>query len=324
MYVLWVGERDQLRTHSGWMYIVAGFALTFLGSVIDITDNFDGLNRYVVIGDTAPQAVIEKVVGNLLGWVLLLVGLWHWLPVVVAMREAERELKEHGQYLAGLVEERTLELEETNRRIVRSLEEKDVLLKEIHHRVKNNLQIVSSLLHLQSEYVEDEQAFNMFRDAQNRVRSMALIHEKLYQTDNLARVDFGQYVDDLVADQSRAYMVDPAAVAIEVEIEDAFLGIDTAIPCALVVNELVSNALKYAFPNGGSGKVGIAMRATEERRFTLMVSDNGVGLPADLDWRNTESLGMQLVSTLTNQLDATVELDGNNGTRFNITFEQPE
>ena len=204
----------------------------------------------------------------------------------------------------------------------RTLDERGVLLKEIHHRVKNNLQIISSLLYLQSGYVEDEKALEMFRESQTRVKSMALIHEKLYQSVDLARVNFKDYADSLVADLARSYRSSPMAVSIEVDVGDVGLGVDAAIPCALIINELVTNSLKYAFPDGRSGLVVVGFRSASDGMFVLSVSDDGIGVPDTFDWQNTESLGMQLVNTLTAQLGPTIELRDGSGTEFRIAFRE--
>ena len=201
-----------------------------------------------------------------------------------------------------------------------SLKEKEVLLKEIHHRVKNNLQVISSLLYLQSDYIKDQATKDMFKESQNRVRSMALIHEKLYQTDDLANVDFSDYTKKLTADLLRSYGLNPMAVTIQISIEDVFLGVDTAIPCGLIINELVSNALKYAFPEGRDGVIRVDLRAGDENTFTLIVGDNGVGFPKGMDFQNTDTLGLELVNMLTKQIGGTVELHNTNGTEFEIEF----
>jgi PAS domain S-box-containing protein len=207
-------------------------------------------------------------------------------------------------------------------KIKASLREKEVLLKEVHHRVKNNLQVISSLLNLQSRYVRDRQALEMFKESQNRVRSMALIHEKLYQSEDLARIDIAGYIRDLITSLFRSYGASAAAVKVKTDVHDILLDINTAIPCGLIINELVSNSLNHAFPDGRQGQIKIAMHHINEDRIELIVSDTGRGFPKDIDFRNTESLGMQLVITLAEQLDGTIELDGSKGTAFGIRFSQ--
>jgi two-component sensor histidine kinase len=204
-----------------------------------------------------------------------------------------------------------------------SLKEKEVLLKEIHHRVKNNLQVVSSLLSLQSQTVDSPAALEVLQESQNRVRSMALIHERLYRSEDLAQVDFAVYIRDLATFLVRSYRAQLGPISLNTEAEGVFLGIDTAIPCGLITNELISNALKHAFPNGKEGEIWVKIGTHGDRQFTLIVGDNGVGFPPDVDFRDTESLGMQLVNTLVDQLEGTVELRRDGGTEFTIRFAAP-
>ena len=201
-----------------------------------------------------------------------------------------------------------------------SLREKEVLLREIHHRVKNNLQIISSLLNLQKSDCRNADTKEVLTECQNRVRSMALIHEKLYETNDLARIDFSTYIHDLTSYLFRSYGA-PATIRRTIDSGKVQLNIDTAIPCGLIVHELVSNALKYAFPNGGPGEISIRLGG-ENGKYLLTVSDNGIGLPKEMNFQSVESLGMRLVNTLTNQLDGKVELDSQNGTTFRIWFSQ--
>ncbi len=201
-----------------------------------------------------------------------------------------------------------------------SLKEKEVLLKEIHHRVKNNLQIISSLLNLQSNFVEDKQTIEVFQDSQNRIRSMALVHEKLYRSENLARIDFAEYIRDLAAYLFHSHRANTQGITLKIQIDEVFLGIDTAISCGLILNELISNALKHAFPNGRAGETRLECRASNDGQLTLIVADNGVGFPEALDFRETTSLGLQLVTALVDQLDGTIDMHRNTGTEFKITF----
>jgi PAS domain S-box-containing protein len=224
-------------------------------------------------------------------------------------------------------------------RIIASLKEKEVLLKEIHHRVKNNLQIISSLLNMQAKCIKDENTLNMFMESQNRVRSMALVHEELYQSKDMTRIDFEDYVRNLINYLFRSYGVNSNDIMVRIEIKDVFLGVDMAIPCGLIINELVSNSLKHAFPvyaacvaekpggsiygerSKGEGEICISF-CSDDNKHTLIVGDNGVSFPEDMDFRNTESLGLQLVNTLAHQLEGTIELDRNGGAKFEIVFEK--
>jgi two-component sensor histidine kinase len=199
-----------------------------------------------------------------------------------------------------------------------SLQEKEVLLKEIHHRVKNNLQIISSLLSLQSENINNENPARTFRESQDRIRSMALVHEKLYMSGDVASIDFREYVESLTAYLYRSYFPGPGT-RIFVDVENVSLDIDLAIPCGLIINELVSNSLKYAFPDGRSGEIRVGL-AREGCNYTLSVSDDGIGLPSGLDFRNTPTLGLQLVNTLVSQIEGSIELQSGTGTAFQVTF----
>ena len=219
-----------------------------------------------------------------------------------------------------------------------SLRKKVVLLQEIHHRVKNNLQVISSLLDLQSATIQDPQAVQAFRESRDRIKAIALVYDSLYRTQDVARIDMGEYIQSEVSHLFIAYGLD-GAVAADVQVDDVSLDVDVAIPCGLIVNELVTNALKYAFPargsrvNGKENKVCIKLRAkaceiapADEQcprsEFTLVVRDNGVGLPTDVDPENPSSLGLQLVDVLTKQIGGTVEVDRSKGTAFKITFAE--
>ena len=205
-----------------------------------------------------------------------------------------------------------------------SLREKEILLKEIHHRVKNNMQVISSLLSLQSRHLDDPKAIGMFKDSQHRIRSMALVHEKLYQSKDLSRIDFRQYLENLVVYLVHSYQVDSGRVRLRLDVGDAALDINTAVPCGLIVNELVTNALKHAFPGGREGEVKVTLRTGTDGRFILTVSDNGVGMPEAVDIRKTDTLGMQLVTMLVDQLEGTLTLDAKRGTAFKVAFREPK
>ena len=204
-----------------------------------------------------------------------------------------------------------------------SLLEKEILLKEIHHRVKNNLQLVSSLLHLQEGVIQDPKILEPFRDSQQRVKAMALIHEHLYQSDNLANINFTKYVQSLATSLFQSYFSTSSHINLQLEIAEVKLEVNVAIPCGLIINELVSNAIKYAFPNRLQGEIYIIFTIDNEDRYTLTVKDNGVGVPADLDIHNTASLGLQIVCALTEQLEGSFELNPKGGTAFKITFPKP-
>jgi two-component sensor histidine kinase len=201
-----------------------------------------------------------------------------------------------------------------------SLQEKEMLLKEIHHRVKNNLQVISSLLYLQSKQVVEPETLAMFVDSQNRVRSMALVHEQLYQTEDLTRVNMAEYVRSLASFLFRSYGLSVDRIRLKIEVADMPLGVNVAVPCGMIINELLSNTLKHAFPGNRRGAIYIGFSTSAEGRYTLVVGDNGIGLPEGLDFRQTRSLGLQLVNTLVEQLEGTIRLDTSEGTQFQIRF----
>ena len=217
-------------------------------------------------------------------------------------------------------------LDATQRKLVesalqKSLREKESLLKEIHHRVKNNLQVISSLLRLQSNKVANSAAESILLEMQNRVRSMALIHEHLYRSENLAEVDLAAYLKQLCQQLFRAMAPAPGTIQLRLETVPIRLGIDQAIPCGLLVNEMFSNALKHAFPNGRTGQVQVQLQLAADSSLRLRVADNGVGLPAGLDLKQLNSLGLQLISDLTRQLRGRLEIGPGPGTSFEVLFK---
>jgi len=245
---------------------------------------------------------------------------------------AEEALIQYRERLEVLVRERTQELgranaslkaeiierEHAEEQVRASLREKEILLKEIHHRVKNNLQIISTLLDLQSEHIEDERSLRYFRDSQDRIRSMALVHEKLYQTRDFISINFGEYLANLARYLFNSYITDPDRISLKLDVAPATLEIDQAIPCGLIVSELVSNSMKYAFPDGRGGEIAVRLRVEGDSDIELMVRDDGVGLPPGLDFRNTDSLGLQLVTMLVSQIRGEIEPGNEGGTSFTI------
>lgn len=205
--------------------------------------------------------------------------------------------------------------------IQRSLQEKEVLLKEIHHRVKNNLMIIASLLNLQSRYIKDKEALGIFKESQSRANSMALIHEKLYRSTDLKRINFGEYIRTLANDLFRTYTDGSGRINLNIDVEDVMMDINTSIPLGLMLNELISNALKHGFPQGMGGDVNIYFKPNGDQ-YQLKVGDTGISFPKDVDYQNTDSLGLQLVNNLTKQIDGQIELDTSQGTEFTITFKE--
>ncbi len=242
-------------------------------------------------------------------------------PVEISLSPLETE---QGRLVTSIIRD-TTERRVTEERIKASLREKEVLLKEIHHRVKNNLQVTSSLLKLQSMYIQDPAARELFAESQNRIRSMALVHEKLYQSSDLSQVNFSDYIESLAALLFRSYGVDPALITLRLETEKAFLSIETAVPCGLIVNELLSNCLKHAFPGKRSGEVRVRIASQDQgQRLLLSVADNGVGLPPGLDVEHGGTLGLQLVRTLSRQISGQFEIYTGEWTEFRVQFVPPK
>lgn len=200
-----------------------------------------------------------------------------------------------------------------------SLSEKDVLLKEIHHRVKNNMNLVNSLLKLQSMRIKDKSIRSMFKDTRNRVRSMALVHEKLYQSEDFARINISKYLRSMIVHLFRSYDVNANNIQLNIDLQDTVLDITKAIPCGLIVNELVTNCLKHSFPEGKSGEIQVKLDE-KKGEYTLIVRDTGIGIPIDVDLTAPETLGLQVVSDLVDQLNGTIEISREGGTTFKIQF----
>ncbi len=207
-----------------------------------------------------------------------------------------------------------------------SLREKEVLIREVHHRVKNNLQAISNLLYLQSNTIKDQRVQEAIRETQNRVKSIALIHEKLYQADNLAEININEYIHNLARHLLTSYLDNPDRVELKIKVDRTDLDIDTAVPLGVIINELVSNALKHAFPagrnkpDGAADAISIELQTGLEGQLILIVSDNGIGLPEDIDISHSPSLGLQLVQMLSNHMSGLLEFERQAGTTFKITF----
>ena len=201
-----------------------------------------------------------------------------------------------------------------------SLREKEVLLKEIHHRVKNNLQIIASLLKLQSKHGSDGKTGDVFQECQDRIRAMANVHSLLYRSSDFARINFRDYIRETTGELLRIYQKSPVNISLDTNAEEVMLSIDEAIPCSLIINELVTNAIKYAFTGSAQGEIRIELAETGHG-IRLLVKDNGIGFPPELNFRDTETLGLQLVTMLVKQLDGTIEQSVDSGTEYAILFE---
>lgn len=213
------------------------------------------------------------------------------------------------------------EKKKAEKEIIESLKEKEVLLKEIHHRVKNNLQVISSILNLQSSFVKDKKTLEILEESRNRIRSMAIIHENLYQTTNFSSIDFSSYLQNLCSNLISSYHLYRGTVQLHTELQGVELVLDQAIPCGLLVNELITNSLKYAFPGGRSGEISVQL-SEKSGLVNLKIGDDGIGMPEDYDILNSDTLGLQLVSTLVEQLDGEIKVDNSKGIKYLITFEK--
>lgn len=251
--------------------------------------------------------------------------------------KAEKELKKHRNQLEEMVTERTFELIDTNKQLKQeiaerkhadeqvkaSLKEKEILLQEIHHRVKNNLQVIISLLRLQSRGIKDQKILTMFKESQDRINSMALVHEKIYYSKDLANIRLRDYVNDLASDLFKSYNLSSGNIELKMEIEDIPIGIDTSIPCGLIINELLSNSLKHAFPENRKGEIKIEIRSAKESEIEMVYSDNGIGLPKSFDFRKSTGFGFRMIIDLVEyKLMGNIKLIQDGGTIFQIRFKE--
>ena len=248
------------------------------------------------------------------------------VEILLRARKSSIALKQSNDELINAnrkVSQNNIELEDLNTKLQASLDEKEVLLREVHHRVKNNLQVLIYLIDMQSETIKAPEVIHALGDLQGRTRAMSLVHEKLYQSENLAQIDFGEYLTDLTSNLSHA-LVGDRGILLRVDAKNIFLNVNIAIPCGMIVNELVTNAFKYAFPEDKGMEEECEIRikfSFQDDEYVLTVSDNGVGLPPELDWRTTDSLGLKLVNIWASyQLGGSIEVNTSNGTAFTIRF----
>ena len=207
----------------------------------------------------------------------------------------------------------------TESRLRAALREKEVLLEEIHHRVKNNLQVITSLLGLQARSIKDPTTRIKFDESRRRIQAMAILHEILDESPSLAKIDFGDYIRRLAAHLVRSYGA-ISRIHLQVRLEPLYCHRDVALPCGLIVNEVLSNALKYAFPSGKSGEIRIELQRDLSGRVQLLIADNGIGLPRGWEWETSSTLGLRLVRTLAGQIEANLQVNNGNGTAFSIAF----
>ena len=240
-----------------------------------------------------------------------------------AHNELERRVKERTGQLSNANEQLRYEISErklAEEKLMSSLKEKEVLLKEIHHRVKNNLQMIDSLINLHCGDITNGASIYLLKESQSRIRSMALVHEKLYQSESLSEISFSEYIRALTNHLFQLYGMNKNNVNLITNLEDIFLNIDTAIPCGLIINELVSNCLKHAFLDGTNGEIRIGLHEVDTHRICLTVWDNGIGIPEELGMESTKSLGLKLVKLFVDEIDGSIEIDRTDGTSFKIVF----
>lgn len=266
---------------------------------------------------------LQKVRLHMQQLVFILAGVF---LIVLFIYYRYRTKKKTALLLQHLVNERTQELQQkinelrqAKDRIHIDLKERETLLHEIHHRVKNNMQIIKSMIDLQAHQVTDKTTLNAFDTCVNRIQSMALVHELLYESSDFANIPFKEYVEKMTEELLRSAAREEN-ISLDLKIEDISFGIKTAIPCGLILNELFSNSLKHAFPEGKKGRIQISLQLLKNKSYELIFRDNGVGIPGDIDFDKTESIGLYLIKILTGQIEGTVSMSRRNGTMFKIVF----
>lgn len=297
----WVYQNEAISRVNGYdTESIKGRRLLDLFPGHSETEIFDA---YIDVAETGEPRIVEAMYQG----ETITIPTWFRL-VVVSM----------GEDIAILAQDITAR-RQTEDALKASLGEKEILLKEIHHRVKNNLMVVSSILNLQSETIRDTKAKDLIVECRKRIQAMSLVHNRLYRSEDLAHIGFREYVDDLLADIAGSHGIVPEKVAFVTDIGDIAFDIETATPLGLIINELVSNAMKHAFPGESKGTITVNLHK-QDSGFSLAVKDDGIGFPEGVDFTATESLGMQLVTTLVEQLEGTIELVGDYGTEFRVTF----
>jgi chemotaxis family two-component system sensor kinase Cph1 len=242
--------------------------------------------------------------------------------IEILLRRTEKLLAQLNQTLESRILQRTHELEIATDRIQASLLEKEILLKEVHHRVKNNLQVISSLLRLQSSYLSEGKETDALLESRNRIQSMALVHDLLYQSRDLSQINFKNYLSGLLTHILKSYNGDQRGLSFTLDADDIPINLDAAIPCGLIMTELVSNALKHGFPDGHAGRIDVTLKFNDSQAITLQVDDNGIGLPSALDWKKSASLGFTIIQALCRQIKCSLETSAKDagGTRFTLTL----
>jgi len=344
--VLGLDVSDQIRAHRALKESEEKFRMAFMispdsvnlnrmddGLYLDVNEGFEkltGYSREEVIGKTSldlgiwvdPKdraALLKGLREN--GHVINLEALFRMKDGSVrdGLMSARVMLLDGTPYILNITRDIT-DMKLARARIQASLQEKEILLREIHHRVKNNLQVVSGLLNLQASFIEDPGIREKFRESENRVKALAIMHEEAYQSQDLTGIDFAAYVTKLIENIILSYRETSGNIQLDLDLEDVRLVLDTAIPCGLIITELVSNAFRHAFEKDQEGLVRVYLRSDESGTFFLDVSDSGKGFPEDLDFRKTQSLGLQFVCLLVDQLGGSIQMIREKGTTFVISF----
>lgn len=297
---------DMFGYNSDELYKKAFFELTHPSEVAESLKKWDALLSGEIKNFTAEQIYIHKN------------GSQIYANLTVSL---VRDTHGSPNYYVAVFEDITMRKQQ-EKELQESLKEKEVLLKEVHHRVKNNMQVISSILNLQSSYIKDPTAVEMLKESQDRIKSMAFIHESLYQGKTLSHVKFSEYVKNLVSNLFHSYGINKKGLQLKFDLDEVFLNLDTSIPCGLIINELISNALKYAFTGKDKGELSVTLKKLGGGKLKLVISDDGVGFPETINWRDTESLGLQLVVTLAGQIRGEIELENKKGTTFTIVFNE--
>ncbi|MEQ8186961.1 MAG: histidine kinase dimerization/phosphoacceptor domain -containing protein [Candidatus Eremiobacterota bacterium] len=330
-------------TISNWNFLLfivfLVFLIMFLSVFLTIWINIplNRIARALNTGNSEYLLILEKDKGEF-GYISRLIGQFFKQKEDLAKEISDRilieqQVRDLNAELEERVMERTIELAVSNNKlkeeaqereraeeqILLSLKEKEVLIKEIHHRVKNNLQIISSLLYLQSDSIKDEYDRIVFKDTQSRIKSIALVHEKLYGTGDFSKIDFHTYLQSLLVYLRNTYKVKDF-IKVNTDVAHIYLAVDKAIPCGLIVNELITNSLKYAFPDDRKGEIYIRLYTNGDKKVILEIEDDGIGLPEDFDINNISTLGLDLVVNLTRQIDGYIDIQSFKGTKININF----
>lgn len=301
------------------IFSAAGFAVFGLvsGLVVPPAGFFpaSAINYAIFYQKTGvPVQIVRAAIAAFIAYNMLrLMGLFEWEASVAASKEEAKLRRE--------IEESTYKLAMANSQISESLKERETLLRELYHRTKNNMQLISSLIVLQSKYVSDERSLQMLMDAQKRIQAMSMVHEKLYQSARLSDLNMREYIEDLAKALVASYHQE-GHVTLKMDMDDILFNIDMAIPCGLIINELVTNSIKYAFPGGRPGEVSITLHRLEGEKVKLTFEDNGIGMQEGFDLKKADSLGLKLLNNLaTKQLNGDVQLQCRDGCRFELVFD---